>query len=71
VVFKVTISVSDPDSFFTDPDPGFFLNPVPVPYPVPDPDPDSGKEKTFRRAIQKMWGFLRKLRKYVNYEVTV
>ena len=34
----VLISVSDPDSFFTD--------------PVPDP----GKEKTFRKAIQKNLG---------------
>ena len=48
----VTSSVSDPDSFFTDPDPGFFLNPD----PVPDPDPDPGKEKTFRKAIQKNLG---------------
>ena len=40
----VPTSVSDPDSFFTDPDPGFFLN------------PDPGKEKTFRKAIQKNLG---------------
>ena len=31
---------------------GFFLNPDPG--PVPDPDP--GKEKTFRKAIQKKFG---------------
>jgi len=31
---------------------GFFLNPD----PVPDPDPDPGKEKTFRKAIQKKFG---------------
>ena len=42
----VGTSVSDPDSLFTDPDPGFFLN----------PDPDPGKEKTFRKAIQKNLG---------------
>ena len=29
---------------------GFFLN------PDPDPDPDPGKEKTFRKAIQKNLG---------------
>ena len=34
-------SVSDPDSFFPDPDPGFFLN------PDLDSVPDPGKEKTF------------------------
>ena len=39
-------SVSDPDSFFTDPE--FFLN--------PDPVPDPGKETTFRKAIQKNLG---------------
>ena len=33
---------------------GFFLNPDPV--PDPDPDPDPGKEKTFRKAIQKNLG---------------
>ena len=43
-------SISDPDLFFTDPDPGFFLN------PDPDPVPDPGKEKTFRKAIQKNLG---------------
>ena len=48
----ISSSVSDPDSFFTDPDPdpGFFLDPDPV------PDPDPGKEKTFRKAMQKNLG---------------
>ena len=34
-VLYALISVSDPDSFFTDPDPGFF--------PYPDPDPGNKK----------------------------
>ena len=41
-------SVSDPDSFFTDPDPGFFLD--------PDPDPGSRQQKTnFSKAKIKCW----------------
>ena len=43
-------SVSDPDLFFTDPDPWFFFN--------PDPVPDPGKEKHLERQFKKIWGFL-------------
>ena len=42
----VEISVSDPDSFFTKPDPGFF----------PNPDPDPGNKKTnFSKAKTNFW----------------
>ena len=39
------VSVSDPDSIFTDPDPGFFFN--------PDPDPGN-KKQIFSKQKQNL-----------------
>jgi len=40
------ISVSDPYTYFMDPDPGYFFN--------MDPGPDPGKKKTFSNGLKKL-----------------